>query len=222
MNDRWAAVRARAAAARATARSCSSAEGFALVAAALTARGLDLLPLTPGDLMLRGARAVYDVDFVGYDCSLPKVQAAFALAHELGHALLHEGQCQCADADIDERTATGLLAAGPAVDVYNARQARELEANVFATAFLLPPDELRTRFLAGASYEEIAAHFGVSTAAALHALADTLLQPVPPPAVEPPIPTTAVVVDLDESQAEAARTNGPVLVAGRVPDAPQR
>ena len=102
------------------------------------------------------------------------------------------------------------LAYGPtSVEVYNPRQQRELEANVFAAAFLLPPDELREHFLAGLSFAELAERFRVSPTATLNALATHLLLPAAVEAVEPGPART-----LDPSQQDAATVPaGPTLVS---------
>jgi superfamily I DNA/RNA helicase len=227
VSDRWLPVRRLAEQARAAVRSLATTEsGLDVVWVALEARGLDVLRLAPGSPMLRGARAVFDADYVGYDRTLPDAQAAFALAHELGHAVLGHGEAWlCDEADIDETPVAERLPYGAgAVDAYNARQQRELEANVFAQAFLLPAEEVRRGFLDGASYADLAARFGVSGAACLTALAATLLAPLPPsgppargPAALPPLPAAEKPAEdltpLDPSQRAAAELPaGPVLV----------
>ncbi|HUS14993.1 MAG TPA: UvrD-helicase domain-containing protein, partial [Chloroflexia bacterium] len=198
-----------------------------LVHAALEAHGLDVFPLPSGDPLLGGARAVFDQEFVAYDASLPAPAVAFSLAHELGHKLLHSGGGHCTAADIDEEAAAPLLAAPGGVETYSPRQQRELEANAFAAAFLMPAAELRAGFLAGLSYADLAARYGVSETAMLNTLAATLLVPVaaststpddgssPTHAGEPTGQETgpAAAFPLDESQRAAATVvEGPVLV----------
>jgi superfamily I DNA/RNA helicase len=211
VSDRWLPIRRLAEQTRAAARVLATGDtGLDVVWVALEARGLDVLRLAPGSPMLRGARAVFDADYVGYDRTLPDAQAAFALAHELGHAVLGHGEAWlCDEADIDESPDAERLPYGAAaVDVYNARQQRELEANIFAQAFLLPAEEVRRRFLEGASYADLASQLGVSGAACLTAMAATLLAPLPP--AEAP---EADLAPLDPSQRAAAELPaGPVLV----------
>lgn len=210
MSDRWVPIRRLAAAARETANPAVSGAGLALARAALEARDIEVLRLAPADPLLRGARAVYDTDFAGYDRTLTDIHAAFPLAHELGHAVLHGQSCRCTAADIDEGPTPDRLPYGAgSVEVYNPYQQRELEANMFAAAFLLPADELRARFLAGDSFEQLATDFAVSPTATLNALATCLLLP-PAPAPEPP----AERRPLDPSQHSAAVAEmGPVLIS---------
>lgn len=211
MSARWAPVRLRAVAAR---EAClvagnESLAGLALASAAITVCGVSLFGVRPDDPLLHGARAVFAGQYVAYDCTLSKTQAAFALAHELGHMVLNHGDgWQCAETHLDETaTPERLEYAASAVDAYHPRQHRELEANVFAAAFLLPPEQARAQFLAGASYWHLAVQYEVTPALALNVLATTLLQPpvehMPPPALAP----------LDDSQQAAAGVeHGPVLV----------
>ena len=129
-----------------------------------------------------------------------------ALAHlhvaenqRAGLVLGHGAVWHCAAGDIDETPAAERLPDGDgAVGVYNPRQQRELEANVFAVAFLLPAEELRAGFLAGDSYRRLAGRFGASPAAALNALATSLLTaPAAAPAgrgtTPAPVPTPAPI-----------------------------
>lgn len=229
MTDRWGPIRQLAATARTTAQAVAAtmegiagAEGRVLVEAALSAQGFSLAGCSPDDPLLHGCIATVDLDYgsVSYNADLPATQIVFAIAHELGHIVLGHGDPLqlCAADDVDEQHMTARLPFGPAaVETYNPRQQRELEANVFAIAFLLPVDELKARVLAGQSYRQIAAHFRVSPAAALNALTTTLLDPsgAPHAAPEsnPPGDETSAEPDLDPSQLAAATVEaGPVLV----------
>ncbi len=192
------------------ARPDNHGQGLPLILAALDGRDLEVIPVTPGDILLRGTRAMCGEYYVAYDRTLAPERIAFALAHELGHLDLHGEPCHCTDGDIDERPVTDRLPYGDAsVDVYNPRQQRELEANVFAAAFLLPPDEVRASFEAGASFERIAADYGVSPTAALNALVGATLIPSTPPQQE-----SDEDAPLDPSQRAAAEVErGPVLIS---------
>jgi hypothetical protein len=210
VTDRWAPVRQRAAEARRAAQPDTVGHGLPLVLASLDAREFEVLGLSADDVLLRGARAMCGEYFVAYDRTLSPERAAFALAHELGHIVLHGEPCRCADADIDERPETERLPYGDAsVDAYNPRQQRELAANVFAATFLLPPDEVRGRFEAGASFGQLATDYGVSPTAALNALVTAVIVP-PAPAPEP----SGEEKPLDASQRAAAEVDaGPVLIS---------
>ncbi len=230
MTDRWAAVRRRAAEARrvATVLAEPRAHGRVLVEAALEARGYFVMACPPDDPVLRGCLATVEAYGVAYSDRLGEAQAAFATAHELGHVVLGHGEVwHCAEAEIDEAPDAERLPTGDgAVAAYNPRQQRELEANVFAVAFLLPPDGLRAGFLAGEPYQRLAGRFGVSPAACLNALATSLLGPPPSVADEPASPGTPTapaapaapapgvnLAPLDPSQRAAAEVPaGPVLV----------
>jgi len=64
----------------------------------------------------------------------PKTVQRFTLAHELGHALLHEGMSRHRDMPLDGANFKGK------------RSPAEVEANKFATNFLMPEDILTLRF----------------------------------------------------------------------------
>lgn len=231
MSDRWAPIRQRAAAARAEVRAATGGEGRPLIEQALQDLGLFVMARPAEDPLLHGCRAVVNGYYVAYDGALALQQANFALAHELGHLVMHHlalghvdeadgaaAAWYCTTQDIDESAAPQALRFGAgSVEVYNPRQQRELEANVFAMAFLLPPDELRTRFVAGESYRQIATHFRVSPAAALNAMATVLLSPTGLSdshlAPQTDSASSEAEPDLDASQLAAATVDaGPVLV----------
>jgi superfamily I DNA/RNA helicase/Zn-dependent peptidase ImmA (M78 family) len=215
LTSRWPTIQQLAAAQRAQMLTAAAGPPRQLVEQSLTAHGLDVFPLPPGDPLLGGARAVFDGEFVAYDGGLPATAATFSLAHELGHKLLHDEQARCAAADIDEECAAfGLDAAPGGVETYSPRQQRELEANAFAAAFLMPAAELRAGFLAGLSYPELAARCGVSESAILNTLSATLLAAPPAgPVPAPPAAPAGPPLRLDASQEAAATVaEGPVLI----------
>jgi superfamily I DNA/RNA helicase len=216
--DRWQPIRERAARERALALTQGPAAGQALARAALELTGLEVLPLPAADPMLGGARAMFDGEYVAYDSSLPAPAAAFSLAHELGHRCLHGEAARCSDADINEEFAAERPPVGPGVvEAYSPRARRELEANIFAAAFLIPQDDLAARFRAGARLAALAAAYGVSETAMANALATALFNPPATPPAEPQHATRntqhATFVKLDPTQEAAATVAaGPVLV----------
>jgi superfamily I DNA/RNA helicase len=213
MPDRWQPSRARAALERTLAQTLTPATGVGLAHAALEGAGLDVFALPPGDPLLGGARALFDGEYVAYDSTLPTPAAAFSLAHELGHRCLHGAGAACSSEDINEEWATERPPGG-VVEVYNPRAQQELEANVFAAAFLMPLDELRPRLLGGARLSDLAAHYGVSETAMATALAGVLFGPTAPAAAQAPTPhPQPPAIRRDPSQEAAATVAaGPVLV----------
>lgn len=88
----------------------------------------------------------------------------FIVAHELGHLVLEgaaAGSTVDNDQSIDERA--GGDGVEGAVRVYNTRERREQEANLFALELLVPADALWEQLQQpGTTITSLAAHFGVS------------------------------------------------------------
>ncbi len=184
---------------------------------------LDLV--APEHPLLRGARAAWREEYglVIVDGTLSPAERSFAVAHELGHRVCHPGGCLCEPADIDDEALPVALPLGEGrVWGYNPRQAREVEANVFAAELLAPAAGLRALFLAGSDYRTLADHYGVTATCALNGLAGAVLGGEPsPPASLPRLPRAGGVGEksspmykdgpglgegLDESQRRAAET----------------
>lgn len=172
---------------------------------------LDVVAVARDHPLLRGARAAWREEYglVAVDVALAGPERSFAVAHELGHRVCHPGGCACGDGDVDPADLPAALPLGEGrVWGYNPRAAREREANVFAAELLMPPPALRSRFLAGASYDRLATAYGVSTASMLNGLTAALLGGVADENAEfeaGPEPS-APGVPLDPSQRRAART----------------
>ncbi|MGH2515656.1 MAG: UvrD-helicase domain-containing protein, partial [Ktedonobacterales bacterium] len=157
---------------------------------------------------------------------LAPARAAFALAHEIGHLMLHPGEtaafAPCDEAAVSEDAdPAGLRTEDHRVEEYTPRARRELEANAFAAELLAPRAQVRGLFAADASMTalELAARFGISETLARRRLTDATLAPEPaserePLATEPAgqMPATALLDRLDEFQRTAARLAGPALV----------
>jgi len=172
---------------------------------------IELDDLAPDHPLLRGARAAWREDYglVLVDRTLSAPERAFAVAHELGHRVCHPGGCACEPEDIDDATLpVGLPLGEGRVWGYNPRQAREVEANVFAAELLAPAAGLRARFLAGQDYRALADHYGVTHTCALNGLIGAVLGGTAP---SPPTSGKAAGGEgaLDESQLQASTIDAP-------------
>ncbi|HEX5156438.1 MAG TPA: ATP-dependent helicase [Ktedonobacterales bacterium] len=156
----------------------------------------------------------------------------FAIAHELGHYVLHRGEgirnyAPCDERSVDQQAdAAALRSEDRVVEEYSPRVRREQEANAFAAELLAPRAEVRRVFTSGSAIgtAQLAAHFGISPLLARRRLIDAVLAP-PRPADEPeesaqdatsdkdarPMPAE-LIARLDEGQRTAARAAGPALV----------
>jgi len=145
--------------------------------------------VAPDHPLLRGARAAWREDYglALVDRTLSPPERAFAVAHELGHRVCHPGGHACEPDDIDDATLPVALPLGEGrVWGYNPRQAREVEANIFAAELLAPAAGLRAHFLAGLDYRILADRYGVTPTCALNGLVGAVLggygeRPSPPP-----------------------------------------
>ena len=159
----------------------------------------------------------------------------FAIAHELGHYVLHRGEginvhAACSQQEIDQQADPAALRTEERqVQEYSPRVRRELEANAFAAELLAPRAEVRRLFTSHPKSDaaQIATHFHISRLLANRRLLDALLSPTRPvehtretaPAEETPgiaatqAPSPAdLLARLDASQQQAARAVGPALV----------
>lgn len=232
--DRLDAICHAAAALRAAAP--APAHGLALLRPLLAARGLELHVVPASEPMLGGAIArlwlhVWEQPewggIVWLRTGLAPERQAFAIAHELGHLLLHRGEGiplrpACDEHEVDESAAAAALrdvAARGRVEEYTPRARREQEASAFAAELLAPRALVRRRFLAagGVDEEALATEYSISPALARQRLADAVLvgraeaAPTIGAATAPGDPRSALT-ELDASQAAAARAAGPALV----------
>lgn len=91
----------------------------------------------------------------------------FSLAHELGHILLnHVGE------DLEEMPS--IDAPPESMRHYAAGDSREKEANIFASALLMPIDMLKKEYAKGADIDKLAAIFAVSQQAMTIAVMNNL------------------------------------------------
>ncbi|HEU5348254.1 MAG TPA: ImmA/IrrE family metallo-endopeptidase, partial [Ktedonobacterales bacterium] len=156
----------------------------------------------------------------------------FAIAHELGHFALHRGEginvhLPCDHQAIDQQAdPSALRTEEHTVQEYSPRVRRELEANAFAAELLAPRAEVRRVFTADPEINtaRLAYHFGISHMLAARRLIDAVLaatRPTDSAHPKSPAPTgsrdttsapATLLAELDDSQREAARAQGPALV----------
>src|SRR6185437_15857964 len=81
----------------------------------------------------------------------------FAIAHELGHFVLHRGEgirsyAPCDERAVDQQSdAAALRSEDHVVEEYSPRVRREQEANAFAAELLAPRAEVRRFYIAGST-----------------------------------------------------------------------
>ena len=145
--------------------------GYELATMACQQLDVALRRVNPAFPLLNGADATINVRrrWALIRDDIPDEQAAFLIAHELGHLRLHphaRGTLEVSLADV--------------VEAYGALERRELQANVFAREFLLPRESARQRFLRQLeSASGIARSLGIPLELVRLQLYDALLQPQP-------------------------------------------
>src|SRR4051812_22370991 len=96
-----------------------------LIANAITHFDLELTFLEPADPALKGANALYD-EQSGTICAAKIGSAgerALAVAHEIGHLVVHAQSCSCSDTDIDASRSTEAAPVGlQKVEDYGAKE----------------------------------------------------------------------------------------------------
>ncbi len=128
-------------------------------------RGIKIMPYPLGD-DVSGLLAIQDGQAtIGYNKNEPMVRRRFTIAHELGHFELHRDQ---SNLFVDKEFIYRSENSGNTP----ANQIMEKEANAFASAILMPSDQLRKTiqrmeldFSDGESIKELARMFEVSTTA---------------------------------------------------------
>ena len=166
----------------------ASKKPMALVDVAIKHLNLGLTWLPTGDPALKGARAVFDdqsgtifAEDIGSDS-----QRALVVAHEIGHECIHAGSIACSAEDVDPSRSTEAAPVGlQRVEDYGAHERRELQANVFARAFLFPRSLARRMFADQAlAASDIAKELDLPVPLVRQQILDVILLPPPPPADE--------------------------------------
>src|SRR5690242_10612890 len=157
-------------------------------------RRLVLQVCPPHDVMLGGAYSrlqlwVWEQPEAGgiiwLSADLDPELRRFAIAHELGHYVLHRGEgirnyAPCDERAVDQQAdAAALRSEDHVVEEYSPQVRREQEANAFAAELLAPRAEVRRVFTSGSAIgtAQLAAHFGISPLLARRRLVDAVLAP---------------------------------------------
>ena len=155
-----------------------------LVNTAIKNLKLELTWLPTGDPALKGARAVLDdqsgaifAEDVGNES-----QRALLVAHEIGHECIHAGSMACSAEDVDPSRSIEAAPVGlQRVEDYGAHERRELQANVFARAFLFPRSLARRMFVDQAlTASGIAKQLDLPVPLVRQQILDVILLPPPP------------------------------------------
>lgn len=168
--------------------------GWKLLESLADALEIDLIRLASNNPLLQGSLATFtpyypgmDGGFIYYNAELEPTEYTFAVAHEIGHYCLHRGQAICHRQDLYTNDVTTTPISGQ-VEIYNAHNRRERDANLFALELLMPSTELRAEYLRRAGLgvdliESLAAYFGVTVYHLTIQLMNTFLsEPLPPEA----------------------------------------
>lgn len=172
-------------------------------------RGITVESCVPGASILDGARATFDAELplIVYENSGTPFEQAFLIAHEIGHAVLGDGEddeeyvFQSDPARTSEVSPVGI----ERVVDYSRRQRREVQMDLFARELLLP----RTRVVElhvtqHQTCSQIATRLGAPFDVIAQQMLDALLLPSVP-TVTPEAPTE---IPLNDKQRIAASHRG--------------
>lgn len=222
-----------------------TARGWPLVVKLADRLKIKLNPVSRTSPTLQGSLSTFTpynlsttAGVLSYNSELDERDRTFAVAHELGHFILHREQVFCHRQDL-QYTALDEVPLAGTVEVYNPHNLREREANLFAAELLMPQSELRAGYLDrmralsmagyghGDAVDTLAAHFGVKRhrvliqlltvflASPLPASGLNDLDTAPPLEVGPPNEagtTNQGTPALDDDQIKAVRAGMPTLV----------
>jgi ATP-dependent DNA helicase UvrD/PcrA len=214
--------------------------GSARVEQLCKALSLELQSVPAGDVMLGGAYSRLQLwaweqpelgGMIWLSRELDAQTRTFAVAHELGHFVLHRGERisvhrACNAQEVNQQADPGgLRTEDHQVEEYTPRARRELEANAFAAELLAPRTEVRHLFASDphADLAGVATHFCISLLLAQRRLIDAVLASTRPAATllataadhserQPSEAPVDLIEQLDPWQRDAARAAGPALV----------
>ncbi len=171
--------------------------------------GIKVESCLPGASLLDGARASFDASYsiILHENSGTQFEQAFLIAHEIGHAVLGDGEEDEEPAlHIDPaRTSEAAPVGMDRVVDYSRRERREVQMDLFARELLLPRSRVNALHLQqGLTCSEIASRLSAPFEVIAQQMLDALLLPrVPAVAAAAP-----VEIPLNEKQAVAAHHRG--------------
>lgn len=180
---------------------------YDLACAVAQALKLDVEPVKPGSVGLKGGRAVFDpmARAIQHESTANPFHNAFLIGHELGHASLGDDQVEDVVENPDPaRSAEATPVGEDRVVDYNRRQRREVLMDLFGRELLMPRPWLRRLHLGGLTASAIADRLGAPFDVVAQQLLDALLLP----AVQLTEAEAAPEKPLNEAQLEAARHFG--------------
>jgi superfamily I DNA/RNA helicase/Zn-dependent peptidase ImmA (M78 family) len=181
---------------------------FAVAAAAV--HQLSVESCAAGATVLDGARAnfISEYEYIFHEDIGSPFEQAFLVAHEIGHALLGDGEhdetALSVEIDASRSAESSPLGIDRVVD-YSRRQRREVQMDLFARELLLPREWVKNLHLYdGMTCSDIAEKMGAPFDVVAQQLLDALL--LPPVAVQESTPS--LDIPLNQQQRHAARHRG--------------
>lgn len=191
---------------------------YELALAAAEAEDLSVEACAPGTNALDGARATFipKDDYIFHENIGTPFEQAFLVAHEIGHALLGDGESDDANSPVAIDAARSAepspLGMDRVVD-YSRRQRREVQMDLFAREFLLPREWVKNLHLNdGMSCSAIAKRIGASFDIVAQQLLDALL--LPAVVIEESISLSEIPLNQKQRDAAGHRGNAYLLQAG--------
>lgn len=175
--------------------------------------GIDVEGCTPGASILDGARATFDaaIPLIVHELSGSSFEQAFLVAHEIGHAVLGDGnEAMESPPQIDPARTAEMAPVGiERVVDYSRRQRREVQMDLFARELLLPRSRVTELHVAqGLTCSEIASRLQAPFDVVAQQMLDALLLPAAQ-AIPRQMP---VEIPLNEKQEKAASHRGPAYL----------
>ncbi|VVO18139.1 ATP-dependent DNA helicase Rep [Pseudomonas fluorescens] len=115
-------------------------------------------------------------------------EAAYLIAHELGHWFLDANLSETTYADLQALTASEGSEATVKIDAYGAHERTELQANVFARELLLPRSVAKQQYLATIGASQLAHQLTIPLEVVRQQLFDGLLLPILPTVMPSALP----------------------------------